>query len=186
MSELTKSEHHPFKSFIPNGAKILILGSFPGMEMNPETDWFYSAKGNLFWPILSEIYNIELVSREQKMSLFENKKIAITDVFSEVKRKEPSNRDAVLYDQVYNEKAINEILSMNSIERVLFTSKYVQNHFNRKFKTGIATNSLPSPSNAANRYIVTTDEFKTYLANNPNSTISNYRVSEFRKLLKDI
>ena len=56
-----KIETHPFLYFLPENPRLLIVGSFPGWEQveNKETEWFYTAKRNKFWSILSAVYNTQ-------------------------------------------------------------------------------------------------------------------------------
>ena len=66
-------ETHPFGSFVPAGAKYLILGSFTGKQAVRGTaftdenyDWFYGVKRNQFWPILEEVYGCRLRDKQSK------------------------------------------------------------------------------------------------------------------------
>lgn len=59
---MNRIETHPFIPFVPENATILILGSFPGKEQTQTEpgaeQWFYGAKRNQFWNIISSIYII--------------------------------------------------------------------------------------------------------------------------------
>ncbi len=72
-------ENHPFSAFVPDNASTLIVGSFPGIEQtkngnNPE-EWFYSATGNLFWIIFSDVFQIELKTTKQKKDFLLKKEL---------------------------------------------------------------------------------------------------------------
>lgn len=183
MSEI---ETHPFAPFVPKGSKKLIIGSFPGIEQVKSLDianqWFYSATDNLFWKILTEAFNIDLKTVSQRKEFFENRGIAITDIFSKIQRKENSNLDKFIIPIEYN-KNIREIIIANKIEVILFTSKFVENHFLKVFPELRNGKCLPSPSPAANIPISISDEYKNYIEKNPEGNTYSYRVYKYKELM---
>jgi hypoxanthine-DNA glycosylase len=185
---MNEIEIHPFDPFIPDNATTLIIGSFPGMEQvinkTNVDEWFYTAQDNLFWSILSSVYDKDLKTTEAKKELFRNEGIAITDIFIQVRRKERSNLDKHLYDQVYNDKKIKSILENLKIKLILFTGKYVEKHFQKKFPDIKNTVCLPSPSGAANIPISITEDYKKYISENPNGNTKTFRVYKYKELLK--
>lgn len=182
----TKFEEHPFPPLVPPNATTLIVGSFPGMEQiinkkSPD-EWFYSAADNLFWVILSEAFQTELKTVMQRKGFFEEKGIAITDIFTKVKRKERSNRDKFLYEMEYN-KEICSIIEKSGIKKLFFTSKFVEKHFLKTFpeiKFGI---SLPSPSPAANIPISKSADYKNYKQDYPDGNTFSFRVFKYKQYL---
>lgn len=185
---MNEIEIHPFDSFIPDNAKTLIIGSFPGMEqvVNKSNidEWFYTAQNNLFWSILSSVYDKDLKTTETKKELLRKEGIAIADIFIQVRRKEKSNLDKHLYDQVYNDQKIKSIIGNSKIKLILFTSKYVEKHFQKKFPNLQNTFCLPSPSGAANIPISITEDYKKYLRANPSGNTKTFRVYKYKELLK--
>jgi hypoxanthine-DNA glycosylase len=152
-------ETHPFGNFVPINAKYLILGSFTGRQAVKGTndtdntyDWFYGTKRNQFWSILEEVYGIELRNKQSKQELFAKLGIAIADIIYQCERKGISNLDADLVNITYNVKAIAEILESEHIEKILFTSRFVEDRFKKFFKNFINCQpsiyliTLPSPS----------------------------------------
>jgi hypoxanthine-DNA glycosylase len=143
-------ETHPFQAFVPKGAVVLIVGSFPGKgQTNLESindSWFYGSKRNQFWSILSAVYAVELNAIEIKKQLFTEKKIAIVDIFLKVKRRENNNLDTNLEVIEYNDKAIQKILQENNFRSILFTSKFVEKEFRKLFPQISNGRCLPSPS----------------------------------------
>lgn len=152
-------ETHPFGKFVPPNAKYLILGSFTGRQaVKRETvtddsyDWFYGTKRNQFWPILETVYERELKSKLAKQELFTKLGIAMADIIYQCERKEGNNLDSNLINIVYNSDAITEILEKNQINKIFFTSRFVENKFNKVFKIvlnhypNIKLITLPSPS----------------------------------------
>lgn len=145
-----KIETHPFEPFVPDNTTTLILGSFPDKErtqgnINSES-WFYVAKRNRFWDIISQVYETPLKSKNEKQELFKKKGIAITDILLKVRRKNDSNLDDNLEIIELNDLAIKEILTNNKISSISFTSKYVENQFKKRFPAIPFAEYLPSPS----------------------------------------
>lgn len=50
------TETHPWKPFIPDGAKVLIMGTFPPGEHRWSMDFYYPNPTNDFWRIMSLIF----------------------------------------------------------------------------------------------------------------------------------
>ena len=162
-------EYHPFDSFIPYKCRYLILGSFPGKEFTQEENnilsydsWYYGTKSNLFWKLISDIYNVILITIDNKTNLLNTLKIGISDIIQSCKRKNNNNSDYNLIDIDYKKDEIINILLSNPIEKVYFTSIFVERNFSKNIipinntfiqianKT-IEAYTLFSPSNAANR-----------------------------------
>jgi hypoxanthine-DNA glycosylase len=166
----TMIETHAFGNFVPLNAKYLILGSFTGRQAvkgNPayddSYDWFYGTKRNQFWPILEEVYGIELRDKLSKQELLTKLGIAMADIIYQCERKEGNNSDVNLVNKVYNKKAIAEILDNNQIDKIFFTSRDVEKSFKKFFKyiidrhAAIELITLPSPSP---RYVLIKKEQK--------------------------
>jgi len=139
-------ETHPFDSFVPLNTKFLLLGSFTGKPA-PGYDWFYTSKRNQFWPILESVYGLKLATKKSKQQLFSKLKIAISDIIYQCERTKGTNSDNNLVNIVYNIPAIEKILKQNKIEKIFFSSRYVENKFKKLFKSvKIELVTLPSPS----------------------------------------
>jgi hypoxanthine-DNA glycosylase len=140
---------HSFEPYVPQNAKYLLLGSFPGKEQTTgttkENDWYYGNSRNQFWPFLEEVYKIPLQTKMAKQLLFESLKLAITDVFSAAERKKDSSLDVDLINTKPNDEVIGKILAENRIEKIFCTSRYVERIFNSRFPNHQAT-YLPFPS----------------------------------------
>jgi hypoxanthine-DNA glycosylase len=146
-------EVHPFGIFVPVKAKYLLLGSFIAKKPKDNSyDWYYSKKQNQFWPILEKIYNLELKNKKAKQDLFEKLGIAIADIIYQCERKYDNSLDSSLTNCVYNVPAIAKVLSENPIEKIFFTSRFVEKEFKKEFKElidqypDIELITLPSPS----------------------------------------
>lgn len=182
-----KIEEHPFEAFVPKNATILIVGSFPGKEQtnkNADPDqWFYGAKRNQFWKILSAAYNLELKTKEDKQNLFRNFGIGITDILLKIQRKNNSNLDNNLVIKETNEKKIKKILEDNNITRILFTSKYVEILFLKYFPDTKNYSCLLSPSGGANIPISKSEEYITYKKENPGKNTIDFRIHQYKLLI---
>jgi len=151
-------ETHPFGAFVPPKSKCLILGSFTTKEAYDDKKkgkyvWFYSNGGrNLFWPILSEIYDTKLATREEMQSLLTKLGMAMADIVYRCERKKNSNLDINLVNIVYATKDITSVLKNNPIAKIFFTSRFVEKEYRRHFKDLITQYphiellTLPSPS----------------------------------------
>lgn len=49
-------EFHPFEPFIPDGAKVLIMGTFPPQPKRWAMDFYYPNRTNDFWPMMGLIF----------------------------------------------------------------------------------------------------------------------------------
>jgi len=146
-------ETNPFPPFVPKNCKYLLVGSFGGrMSDDNNYDWYYGTKRNKFWYILSQVYKREFSNKEDKQRLFSDLKLGVTDIILSCERKHGTNLDNNLVNIVYNIDAINNILKNNKIERVYFSSKFVEKEFKKVFKEfyrnhqDITFFALPSPS----------------------------------------
>ncbi len=147
-------ETHAFGVFVPLNAKYLLLGSFTAKKYlgDPKLDWFYVTKVNQFWPIIEKVYGISLPDKKSKEELFIKLGIAITDIIYQCERKDGTNLDANLINFVYHTKEIRKILTENKIEKIFFSSRFVEKEYKRKLKElveefpDVELITLPSPS----------------------------------------
>ena len=147
-------ETHPFGVFSPPDAKYLILGSFTAKKDDGDEsyDWFYVTKRNQFWPILERLYSLKLEDKKAKQSLFTELSIAITDIIYQCERRDGNSLDSNLVNFVYNTSAIRNLLQENPIEKIFFSSRFVEKEFKKGFKdlieefSNIELITLPSPS----------------------------------------
>lgn len=144
-------EKHPYKAFVPENARYLILGSFPAKQTE-RGNWYYVNPRNQFWSILEKVYNFKPDTIKKKKRLFKELNIAITDIIYSCKRKDKSNLDNNLISITYNLKGIKNILKEKDIRKIYCTSRFVENKFKKLFSKFIRNNQnieliyLPSPS----------------------------------------
>jgi len=128
----TEPEDHPFETFIPDGAEILVLGTFPTHKSNYENTFrfFYAGKANKFWSLFATTFGIEFRQHSGEGAVLERKRwlnekrIGISDMISSCYRKGNSSRDKQLFPV-----AINDIVSIlrkhKSISRLVLTSRTI-------------------------------------------------------------
>lgn len=146
---LTAIEIHPHPFFVPESATVLILGTFPGRKnvlVEGKDEWFYSSKRNQFWTIIRAVYNEALLTTQEKKSCFEKYGIAMGDIFLKIRRRENTNSDSDIEVIEYNDKALQQVLDINSFKHVFFTSKLVEKEFLKCFPHVKNGECLPSPS----------------------------------------
>jgi len=146
----TMVETHPFGDFVPKKTKYLMLGSFVTKPSNPY-DWFYANGRNQFWPIMAGVYGLEFDTKEKQQQLFIQLEMALTDIILSCERRSNSNLDINLFNIIYN-TAIKDIIPNHAVQKIFFTSRYVETLFRRHFKDVIQLRPdvelvcLPSPS----------------------------------------
>ncbi|MBN8686238.1 MAG: hypothetical protein J0M10_04445 [Chitinophagales bacterium] len=121
-------ERHPFGSLIFPGIKILIIGTFPTNRDNFRYEFFYSAKDNLFWKVLEDIYKHTFLFDSGQSAVIERKdflkkkNIGITDMYEMCYRRNSYSTDENLFPIILTD--IFKILdNHNTIERIIFTSR---------------------------------------------------------------
>lgn len=147
-------ETNPFTVFNPPGAKYLVLGSFAAKDgkKGHNYNWYYSNGRNQFWPMLEVVYGENLTTKKQQQELFARHKIAVADIIRKCKRLKNSSLDTHLTDFVYNTAPITKVFKTRKLQKVLFTSRFVENQFRRHFAHLLASYptvdiiTLPSPS----------------------------------------
>ncbi len=177
-------ETHPFQPFNTDGAKSLILGSFPCFNGKDHGEWYYSGSGKSeFWKLLSETFNKPVSNLQQKQDLCLDHQIALTDVAYKIQRRKGNCSDRNLNIIEYNTDGISQCLSP-LLKRVLFTSKYVEKQFRYIFPNlNIPTETLLSPSQSSNLYIVILQDYKLKILNNEVSNPYEYRLLHYKKML---
>lgn len=89
-------EEHPWKPFTPEGAKVLIMGTFPPGEHRWSMDFYYPNRINDFWFIMGSIFygdRYALYDRDTRLfrlddikSLLTEKGIALNDSCRKIRR----------------------------------------------------------------------------------------------------
>ncbi|MCS6935750.1 MAG: hypothetical protein NZM35_11480 [Chitinophagales bacterium] len=120
-------EEHPWKYYIPQGAKALVIGTFPTAQHNRSFAFFYPNKTNRFWKIMAEIagekllYNTGEVAVAERKNILAHLKLGITDMAQRVKRAGKSSLDEDLTPLEFTNLELL-LKEHPTIVRLLFTS----------------------------------------------------------------
>lgn len=136
-------ENHPISNgFIPESARVLIVGTFPPKKEYTEKKrgfFFYSSEKNQFWNRIDNIKTNALLKKTQhknaQESFVENRsrkeifskenKLGFIDIFSSIKRKADSANDSDLVpiENIIQNGKLNQILKSTNISRICCTYK---------------------------------------------------------------
>ena len=105
-SQFSNTERHPLEPFLPENAKILMLGSFPPQRKRWSMEFFYPNAQNDMWRIMGTIFYdnkhyFEIVSerrfdRKAIVDFCHSKGIALYDTAIEVRRLKDNASDKFL------------------------------------------------------------------------------------------
>lgn len=106
MSDEIIIERHPWEPFIPQGAKILIMGTFPPGQHRWSMDFYYPNKTNDFWFMMGLLFMNDRYALYDKdsgkfslkdiKSLLTEKHIALNDTGLEIRRLKGNASDKYL------------------------------------------------------------------------------------------
>lgn len=101
-----ETETHPWPPFIPEGAKVLVMGTFPPPRLRWSMDFYYPNRTNDFWKIMGMIFlgnSHALLTADGKnfeldaiKALLTEKKIALNDTGRTVHRLKGNASDKFL------------------------------------------------------------------------------------------
>jgi hypoxanthine-DNA glycosylase len=140
---------HPIPPYVPENAKILILGSFPSVKSR-EQMFFYGHPKNRFWKVLAALCNEEEPqSVENKKKLLSSHGVALYDVIDSCEI--TGSADNTIRDVKPSD--ISKIISHSCVERIFLNGMTAKKYYDKLLlKTvGIEGVLLPStsPANAA-------------------------------------
>lgn len=106
MEELPLVENHPLEPFLPAGAKLLMLGSFPPQQKRWSMDFFYPNIQNDMWRIFGFIFfgdrdfflkpGKKAFDKEKIAGFLSEKGVALYDAASSVRRLQDNASDKFL------------------------------------------------------------------------------------------
>jgi len=118
-SNIIPIERHPLKPFLPDNAKLLMLGSFPPPKKRWCMDFFYPNRSNMMWEIFGLVFyddSQRLVDAKHKTfrrqeieTLLNERGIAIYDTASAVRRLSGNASDKEL--EIVEKTDIAELLT---------------------------------------------------------------------------
>ncbi len=89
---------HPLPPIVDESSQILILGSFPSLKSFEEM-FYYAHPKNQFWRLLGDIYGVCVNTKEEKIRLLRNSKIALWDVVAACERVNSSDSNLKIQSQ---------------------------------------------------------------------------------------
>lgn len=106
MSELPPIEEHPFEPYLPAGARVLIMGTFPPQPKRWSMDFYYPNRTNDFWFMMGYIFlgdRYALYNQTEKRfnleaikQLLNDKHIALHDTGRRIRRLKDNASDKFL------------------------------------------------------------------------------------------
>ena len=79
-------EYHPLHPFLPGGARLLMLGSFPPPRKRWSFDFFYPNRSNMMW----EIFGLVFYGDSQQLVDAPNKTFRLEDIKALLNEREVS------------------------------------------------------------------------------------------------
>jgi len=76
LTETIEIERHPLQPFLPEGARLLMLGSFPPPRRRWSMDFFYPNRSNMMW----EIFGLVFFDDSQRLVDAEHKTFRLDDI----------------------------------------------------------------------------------------------------------
>ena len=118
-NNIPQLETHPWEPFIPNGAKVLIMGTFPPQPKRWSMDFYYPNRTNDFWKIIALIFlgdSDALLLPDRRsfnlpaiIELLNDKKIALNDTGYKIRRLAGNASDKFL--EIVQPVDLNALLS---------------------------------------------------------------------------
>ncbi|QNL22232.1 hypothetical protein HZR84_09875 [Hyphobacterium sp. CCMP332] len=139
---------HPYKPFIPVDSNKLIIGTIPPPRFctqykeiyKEDVNFYYGSRDNAFWPIIENVFDIELEYSNSKKAISERKNfltkhgIGISDIIDKCIHKNDSAADEDLTN--IEHKDLGELLRKNpQISILIYTSEFVKKQMNLHFNT---------------------------------------------------
>ena len=143
-----QEEIHPWKWYIPNGAKVVIIGTFPPTQRNWSFDFFYPNKNNYFWKIItlsanhSLLYSFGEEAVNERRELLNHLKLGVSDMGHIIRRKADSSLDQNL--EIIEYMDIFKLLQENpSVRKLVFTSSSGKSSAIGWFKDYLSLHDIP-------------------------------------------
>jgi G:T/U-mismatch repair DNA glycosylase len=192
LSPSTKREFHPYGDFIPEGARSMIIGSFPIGKFsdperrdeikNTEIDFFFGGERNLLWKILGEVFERPLRNKEEIINFLTEQKMGVGDVIKSCIRDRGRASDTDLDEIEWNKGLLQKIYQHN-IHKLYFTSRKVEKWFQQIFPEAknLELISLLSPSGQTARSIVRMPSYQIWLKQNPSHKPFDYLIQTYKE-----
>lgn len=148
-----KSYAHPFPAIIDASTQVLFLGSFPSIA-SFEKSFYYAHPRNAFWPIIEEIFAVQLETNEAKKEFCVEKGLGLWDVIGSCERSNSS--DSNLKNILPND--FKKLLSdYPNIQVIAFTGKKAFDLF-QKYNKDLKIEKVVLPSTSPAHAAMTREE----------------------------
>ncbi len=147
-----------------------------------EFDFFFGGEKNLLWKLLGSVFNLPVKTREDIIKLLINNKLAIGDLILSCSRKNGGASDSDLYDIKWNEDLIN-VIRKNNISKLYFTSKKVENSFEKLFPDtdDLIKITLISPSAQSVRALTKRVDFSNWVKAHPSTPKFEFILLDYKR-----
>ncbi|MDR2691724.1 MAG: hypothetical protein LBB73_05425 [Dysgonamonadaceae bacterium] len=142
-----REEIHPWGSYVPEGAKSIIIGTFPPTLRNWSYDFFYPNRNNYFWRILSRIADSPLQyfsgeeAVEERKNILRRLKTGVSDMGRIIRRRDENSSDENL--EIVEYMDIAGLLKENpSLRKIIFTSSSGKSSAIGWFKSYLACSGI--------------------------------------------
>ena len=141
-ANISKRFVQSFAPIVGDNPVYLILGTAPG-EKSLKIGQYYSNKGNRFWAVLGQLYNVDLVSMpyEAKVTFLKSKRIAIWDTLKECIRSSSKDED------IENNPLCNDIDAFiqehPTIQRIIFNGNVAGKYYKPKVSFYVVPSTSP-------------------------------------------
>lgn len=132
---------HSFQPIINDSAKILILGSMPGIKSLNEQQ-YYAHPQNAFWRIMAALFNFDAhASYEQRLAYLQAEGVALWDVLHSCKRE--GSLDSMIQSETQVANNFNALFqAYPNIQAVFFNGAKAESYFKRHILSSLAAHSL--------------------------------------------
>ncbi|MGI9533096.1 uracil-DNA glycosylase family protein, partial [Lutimonas sp.] len=157
---------HPYPPFIPENATTLIVGTIPpprfstGELLSEDVDFCYGSKYGLLWPILSQIFDLDLLYEptneaiQQRKNFLIKQKIGICDIIESCRRLKIDASDVGM-DHIDLRNLLACLENNTGITTILFmggNSKNGPEYLFRKFIKSLNIDFIATNSNRPRRH----------------------------------
>lgn len=132
---------YSFKPIIDNFARVIILGSMPGIKSLTEQQ-YYAHPQNAFWRIMAALFDFDaLAAYEQRLGYLQAGGVALWDVLHSCKRE--GSLDSMIQPQTQVANDFNALfLTYPNIQSVFFNGAKAESYFKRHILPTLAEHQL--------------------------------------------
>ncbi len=132
---------YSFKPIINDSARIIILGSMPGIKSLTEQQ-YYAHPQNAFWRIMAALFDFDaLASYEQKLAFLQSESVALWDVLHSCKRE--GSLDSMIQPETQVANDFNTLFQQYpNIRSVFFNGAKAESYFKRHILPSLMEHQL--------------------------------------------